>query len=396
MIRSVKVSPSTLIESISIHYEVRDLALTGDKVGIPEAEEAPVIVMPRWKQPLAGIIALIYTFVITIILWWVPLLGFGYVFTAATWTLLGGFGLMAVLFAIWFENWPAYKQNKVWKAGLVGTIINVVTTLILFFMVTFMVIIFYPANAFAGTAILGAFSGSLFAFGVVFVAGTMYWPWFDKKQPGRGIRVFILGWIVTLVFWFLLFFPTWDGVTFNLLAYGTNLAWTQWTIFFALLTMMAFEYWPWNKLGKQPTIGIVAFIVCVVLGYVFVYVGGILGGIAAAIGSALGMSGNLYTATGYMNVALADWLITAVIAVALFMDNWPKGYSQMKNYIIRLIVILILGLIFFVMFYPLAPLLGYSGPLLEVNPTSFIILMLYIQLLFAYVWRRWPINTEMK
>lgn len=372
------------------------MALTGEKVGIPEAEEAPIMVIPRWKQPLAGIIALVYTFIITIVLWWIPMLaGMNYATSSATWTLLGGFGLMAVLFAIWFENWPAYKQNKVWKAGLVGTIINVIATLILFFLITFMVIAFYPSNAFAGTAILGAFSGTLFAFGVLWVAGTMYWPFFDKKQPGRGIRVFIMGWIVTILFWFLLFFPTFDGVTFYLFAYGINLGWTQWTIFFSLLTLMTFEYWPWNKAGKQPMIGIVAFIVCVVLGYVFVFVGGILGGIAALIGTALGMSGDLATATGYMNVAIADWLIVAVISVSLFMDNWPKGNAQMKNFLIRLVMVIVLGLIFFILFYPLAPLLGYSGPLLVVNPTSFIILMLYIQLLFAYVWRRWPLSKEM-
>ncbi|MFW9849373.1 MAG: hypothetical protein ACFFF4_09540 [Candidatus Thorarchaeota archaeon] len=373
------------------------MALTGDKVGIPEAEEAPIVVVPRWKQPLAGIIALIYTFVITMILWWLPMwAGMDFVLNSGSWTLLGGFGLMAVLFAIWFENWPAYKQNTVWKAGLVGTMINIIATLIMLILFTILAAVFYPTNVYAGTAILGAFSGTLFAFGVLWVAGTMYWPFFDKKQPGRGIRVFIIGWIVTLVFWFLLFFPTWDGAVFNLIAYGFSLGWTQWTIFFSLLTLMTFEYWPWNKFGKQPTIGIIAFIVCTILGFVFVYVGGYLGAIAAVIGAALGMSGDLVAATGYMNVALADWLIVAIIAVSLFMDNWPKGNSQIKNFIIRLVLVLVLGLVFFTLFYPLAPLLGFYGPLLVVNPTPFIILMLYIQLLFAYVWRRWPINTEMQ
>ncbi|MDF1537846.1 MAG: hypothetical protein P1Q69_02980 [Candidatus Thorarchaeota archaeon] len=276
--------------------------------------------MPRWKQPIAGIVAMIYTFIITIILWWLPMLGgMTYVLTASTWTLLGGFGLMAVLFAIWFENWPAYKQGAILKAGLLGTVINIVATVLLLIVITWMAIIFYPTNILAGTAILGAFSGTLFAFGVLFVAGTMYWPWFDKKQPGRGIRVFIVGWIVTLIFWFLLFYPTYDGVTFNILGYGLSLGWTQWTVFFSLLTLMTFEYWPWNKLGKQPIIGIVAFIVCTVLGFVFVIVGGYLGAILAVIGSLFGWTGDLLIATGFMNIGLADWLIVAVV------DSWIIG-----------------------------------------------------------------------
>ena len=110
---------------------------------------------------------------------------------------------------------------------------------------------------------------------------------------------------------------------------------------------MAFEYNPWNKAGKQPIIGLVAFILCTVLGLVFVFVGGYIGAAFAIIGSAFGWTGNLVTATGYMNVALADWLIVAIVAVSLFMDNWPKAYSQGKNFLIRLILILILGLAFF-------------------------------------------------
>jgi hypothetical protein len=373
------------------------MALTGEKVGIPEAEEAPIIMVPRWKQPIAGIISLIFIFIISIVIWWIPMLtGLSYVLTAFNWSLLGGFGLMAVLFAIWFENWPVYKQDKVWKAGLLGTIINIVATLIMYFLFSFMALTFYAANTFAGFSILGAFSGTLFSFGVLWVAGTMYWPWFDKKQPGRGIRVFIVGWIVTLIFWFILFFPTWDGSTFYIATYGLSLGWTQWTIFFSLLTLMAFEYNPWNKAGKQPIIGIVAFIVCSILGFAFLFVGGVLGLTFAMIGSAFGWTGDILTATGYMNVALADWLIVAIVAVSLFMDNWPKGYSQRKNFLIRFIIILILGFAFFWLFYLFVPILGYTGNILEANPTSFIILMIYLQLLFAYVWRRWPISTALE
>ncbi|MFW9847435.1 MAG: hypothetical protein ACFFD6_11845 [Candidatus Thorarchaeota archaeon] len=377
------------------------MALTGDKVGIPEAEEAPVVVMPRFKQPIAGLISLIYIFIISIIVWWIPMLiGTTYVGNVAFFSLLGGFGLMAVLFAIWFENWPSYKLKTPWKVGILGTIINVVTAFILVYIATFYALTFHGSDAmslYVGTAIFGALSGSCFSVGVLWVAGTMYWPFFDKKQPTRGIIVFIIGWIFTLGFWFLFFFPTGSGAVLDLLAYGTALGWTQWTIFFSLLTLMTFEYWPWNKLGSQPKIGIAAFIVCLILGYVFVIAGGYIAGfIYVPIALALGWTGDLATGIGFMNVALADWLIFGIIVVSLFMDNWPKGYSQEKNFLIRLIVVIVIAEIFFWGYYFVSPFLGGTGNPFNDSPTAFLLVLLWIQLLFAYIWRKWPIYTEMK
>ncbi|MFW9919000.1 MAG: hypothetical protein ACFFED_05325 [Candidatus Thorarchaeota archaeon] len=390
------------------------MALTGDKIGIPEAEEAPLVMMPRWKQPIAGIIALIWTFLVSIAVWYV--IGFS-PFSAAI-SLFGGFGLMAVLFAIWFENWPFYKLKTPWKVGLAATILNVVVALVFFFV----------ANAFAeayasslgivdpfvrlgvGWAIFGSLSGACFSFAVLWVAGTMYWPVFDKKQPVRGAIVFIIGWIITLVTWLFLFFPFGnpaavlaDPLSWVLPAYGINMAWTQWTIFFSLLTLMAFEYWPWNKAGKQPLIGIVAFIVCIVLGYLWVIVAGYVGFfITVPMFFAFGFPDPGLTqqavAVGLWNVAYADWLIMAVIAVSLFMDNWPKGYSQSKNFLIRLIFIVVLGTIFFIASYYIAPILSilYVGNPFFDNLTPFLLVLLWVQLVFAYLWRKWPLNKPMQ
>jgi hypothetical protein len=97
-----------------------------------------------------------------------------------------------------------------------------------------------------------------------------------------------------------------------------------------------------------------------------------------------------------MNVALADWLIFGIIVVSLFMDNWPKGYSQTKNFIIRLIVVIVIAEIFFWGYYFISPFLGGTGNPFNDTPTAFLLLLLWVQLLFAYVWRKWPIYTEMK
>ena len=114
------------------------MALAGEKVGIPSAEEAPMIVMARYKQPLAGILSIILVFVISIITWWIffdsrwhnPFPNQEMEITAWA-TVIGGFGLIGVVWAIWFENWPYYNWFRTpWKVGLVGTALNFVIILI--------------------------------------------------------------------------------------------------------------------------------------------------------------------------------------------------------------------------------------------------------------------------
>jgi hypothetical protein len=389
------------------------LALTGDRIGVPEAEEAPVVVMPRWKQPIAGIIGLIVTFVITLIAWYIVALGGA----AAFLSLIGGFGLMGVLFAIWFENWPfSTKFDKPWKVGIAATILNVIVIVIMVFVTIWfsgvygaMLGITDPLTAYwVGASIFGALSASCFSFAVLWVAGTMYWPWFDKRQPGRGIRVFIVGWIITLVAWAILFFPygnpaatALNPLTWVLPMYGINMAWTQWIIFFSLLTLMTFEYWPWDKLGSQPKIGIAAFVVCSVLGFIWVYVAGIVGFIVTdPLFQLLGFvaPADVSAAVGLWNVAYADWLIVAVIAVALFLDNWPKGYSQKVNLLIRLVTVVILGTLFFILSYYFSPILGmaFVGSPYYDNLTAFLVFLLWIELVFAYLWRKWPVYTTLE
>ncbi|NWF95145.1 MAG: hypothetical protein HXY34_03300 [Candidatus Thorarchaeota archaeon] len=388
------------------------MALTGDRIGVPGAEEAPVVLVSRWKQPIAGIVALIWTLLVSVGVWYLVALSP----LAAAVSLLGGFGLMAVLFAIWFENWPFYKLKTPWKVGIAATVLNVIVTLVFFFLASMFAIPYAayiglvdPAAAIGvGWSIFGSLSASCFSFAVLWVAGTMYWPWFDKKQPGRGVRVFILGWIITLVVWFFFFFPygnpaatPLNPLTWVIQPYGFNMGWTQWTIFFSLLTLMTFEYWPWNKAGKQPKIGIVAFILCAILGFVMLVVAGVFGA-TVTLPLFIGLYGDpgsaVYaTSIGFWNMAYADWLIVAVIFVSLFFDNWPKGYSQKHNLLIRFITVLILGTVLFFTFYMYSPFLhvAFTGNPFYDPPTNFLLIVLWVQLVFAYLWRKWPIYKSM-
>ena len=406
------------------------MALSGEKVGIPDADEAPLVVMPRIGQPLAGLAAIALVFVISLITWW--LLGFGVAGILGNHSmqgfaaLIGGFGLIGVLWAIWFENWPWYdKLRSPWKVGIAGTIANLIIIAV-FFVGLFIFMFIYGVlltamgvndptmRATIEFGVFGALSASVFSFAVLWLAGSMYWPFFKNEQPKRGMQVWILGTIITLIVWVVLFFipglmSTNAGISYF---YGVSMAWTQWLIFFSLLTLMVFEYWPWSKMApRQPWIGVLALVGCAILGFLVSFlfpfvvaftIDPLLSiiqtfifqnahGAPPAIGSL-----ERLTAWGVMSITFADFLIAAVILVALFFDNWPKQYTQTRNFITRLILVLVIGTIGFFAYYFLSPIfVGEYINFFRMIPTNFLLWFLWIEILFAYVWRKWPIYTAL-
>ncbi len=400
------------------------VALAGEKVGIPSADEAPMIVMARYKQPLAGILSILIIFIISWITWLIffdprwhnPYPNHEMEITAWA-TVIGGFGLIGVVWAIWFENWPYYGWFRTpWKVGLVGTAINFVIILIFTLVLLPLFNSFYGSQItdpyiawFVGASIFGALSGSCFSFAVLWVAGTMYWPFFKFKQPKRGIIIWFIGNAITILVWFFLFFPAGErtNITSEVNAvkpitffpsYAFSLGWTQWLIFFSLLTMMVFEYWPWSKLGrKQPFIGMIAAGACTVLGllvsllgpyiaqYIFDPFFQVIGGIPPD---------EITRLKGWymMSITYAIFLICAVVLVSLFFDNWPKKYTQWKNFVFRFLLVIGIGTLTFLGYYLLSPILfGDTTNYWEMNPTPFVLWFLWIEILFAYVWRKWPI-----
>ncbi|MFX0075803.1 MAG: hypothetical protein ACFE96_10200 [Candidatus Hermodarchaeota archaeon] len=405
------------------------MALAGEKVGIPSAEEAPMIVMARYKQPVAGILSIVLVFVISIITWWIffdprwhnPYPNQEMEITAWA-TVIGGFGLIGVVWAIWFENWPYYNWFRTpWKVGLVGTALNFVIIVVFSLLLLPWFSTLYGSEIlarglpddpyiawFLSASIFGALSGSCFSFAVLWVAGTMYWPFFKIKQPKRGIIVWLIGNAITILVWFFLFFPAGERTATSeasavkpitdFPSYAFSLGWTQWIIFFSLLTMMVFEYWPWSKLGrKQPFIGMIATGACIPLGLVlsvfFPYIAQfIFDPFFVAIGGT--PPGPVPRLKGWhmMSITYAIFLICAVVLVSLFFDNWPKKYSQWKNFLIRFILVIGIGTGTFLGYYLLSPIVfGDNTNYWLMNPTPFVLWFLWIEILFAYVWRKWPI-----
>ncbi len=165
---------------------------------------------------------------------------------------------------------------------------------------------------------------------------------------------------------------------------------------------MVFEYSPWKRAGRQPLIGVVAFVGCTILGAAWIFVAATVGYFVtlpvfqALFPSLTPTADETAVAVALWSITYAEWLIVAVIVVALFFDNWPKGYSQRLNFFIRLFVVCLLGTVFFFGFYYVAPYLGFAGNPFTDRVTSFIVLLLWIQLVFAYLWRKWPVYTAME
>ncbi|MFX0059800.1 MAG: hypothetical protein ACFE8J_15995 [Candidatus Heimdallarchaeota archaeon] len=389
------------------------------KIQVPTVNEQALIFMPRNKQPLSGIFSLIVVLIISIITWYIffdPRLHDPHMVHYAS--LIGGFGLIGIVWAIWFENWPYYEKfKKPWKIGLIGTIINIIIALIFTFILLPLFNLIYPPSIqiedsflswYVGASIFGSLSGSGFSFSVLWVAGTMYWPFFKHKQPKRGIYIWIIGTIIMIIVWLILFLPSGNPTAITegdivKRQYAYSLGWTQWLIFFSLLTQLVYEYYPWNKLGiKQPYMGIICFLVCAILGLIvslifpfiipFTFDPIFLAAGGDPINDVIRFKG-WYV----MSISYAIFLILAIVVVSLFFDNWPKRFTQRKNLIFRFLLVIILGTAGFLGYYFVAPFVfgdpigGEPNEFWNINPTPFVLWFLWIELLYAYVWKKWPI-----
>jgi hypothetical protein len=280
---------------------------------------------------------------------------------------------------------------------------------------------------YVGKSVFGALSGSTFSFATLFVSATMFWPFFKFDQPLRGIFVWIVGILITLVTW-ILGFAIWgvnpaapDATTAITDWYFNSLGVTQWTIFYSLLTLMVYEWSPWTKIAKkQPWIGFFGFFGCGILGILtflvfkpisqygfhaifeafnnfWVHIRTLLNYPFPSAGMSPGFLISVERSWLIFNYSFADFMISAVIIVALFFDNWPKKFRQSKNVLIRTILVLVIGIATFFIYYLISNvILGEPANSFTKAPSHFLVYFLWIELLFAYVWRKWPIYKVYK
>ena len=96
------------------------MALASEKVGIPNADEAPMIVMARYKQPLAGFLSILIRFLLVIGIGTLTFLGY-YLLSPILFGDNTNYWLMnptpfllwflwiGILFAYVWRKWPIYR-----------------------------------------------------------------------------------------------------------------------------------------------------------------------------------------------------------------------------------------------------------------------------------------------
>jgi len=438
-----------------------------------EEAEIEVVMVPRWRQPLSGFCALILGLLVALATWWVfadvrfALQHFVFGWYPEVASLLGGWGLLVAVWQAWLENYPCSKLRKPWLVGVAGTALNLVLVWFMVYVVFYQLVgslvpvASYPkllslglpveTALYLSSSATGMVTGATFSFGLLWVAGSMFWPLYHEKQPKRGVYAVALSLAIGLTAWWLILLPPVSqmaqysaaimalmylselqpamSILYSVLTYYYTISWfylnaealrrlnmTQWVIFFALLTMLTWEYEPWIRLKRQPLIGVAAFISCTVLGAVSglvlsqvvytppippSYVWAALGQAALAPMAEVAREGARWTAP----LVLAVFLIIAEFILYFYFDNWPKKYSKPVNMAVRTIVVVLAGLLMLYVYYlASASIIGdpdvvtmltypilFLDPRPLTNPLPFQLWLLWILLLHGYIWRKWPV-----
>ncbi|MFX1508748.1 MAG: hypothetical protein ACFFBR_00440 [Promethearchaeota archaeon] len=402
----------------------------------------PVVTERRWNWVVSGFVNLILILLIALIIWWVlvdPRIEFSGVHNwLYTWyaSVIAGFGILAVVVQIWFDHYPYGRFRDIFSHAMWGIIINIllVALAIVFFWFIvgpFMIPMFSPLAlmnvpdpifldpdmiVFLSASAMGTILSCGFSFAAIWVAGGMFWPFTELKPVKRGFAVFTVAAIITAIAWFILYWPyqiltavpplpsvvTWTiwtavpiwalydpiiGVT-NWGAY-ISLNFTQWIIVFGLLTLMTYEYGPWNRLGKQPWIGLGALIGSIVLGALFsLYLMPYL--ILPTLLPGLNVSGTMfeYHAT---SVQIAVWILLMIVIWTYYFSNKPTRFHPAVNNLLRTLAIVFFAIVAYILFWFIAPILiGETALVATQNPVRWVLWLLWFMLLHIYIMKRWP------
>ena len=410
-----------------------------DKMSEEKTEEKqmwrPVITERRWNWVISGLVNFILIFVVALVFWYFfmhPLSIFP-LFYYSGWFLIGsaiaGWGILIVVLQIWFDHYLSSKMGGLISQGIFGTLINfigIASIILLFWFVIgpYMIPMFSPfallnvpsisgnwwLALFLSSAAIGTILSCGFSFASIWAAGSIYWPFTELEQPKRGFAIMLLGAMITIFTWLILYWPfqiatalppitttvdwtiwtAWPFWAYDPIAGEVNnggaylsLAFTQWIIMFGLLTLMTWEYQPWKSLKKQPWIGLAAVIGCTLLGglFAFVIMPILLAGIMATLG---------FAAMHAYSAWIAVFIILNIFIWTQYFGNWPNRFNTIVNIIIRTILVVVFGFISLTVYFFIAtPLLG-DGLTGVYNPVNWVLWLLWAMLIHVYIWKRAP------
>ncbi|MFX1299904.1 MAG: hypothetical protein ACFFAL_03640 [Promethearchaeota archaeon] len=394
----------------------------------------PVITERRWNWIVSGLVNFIIVFIVALVFWYVFMDWRFSLFYWSGWLFLGsaiaGWGILIVVFQIWFDHYLSSKMKSLVTQGIVGTILNIVGIAVViavfwFVIGPYMIPMFSPfalmnvasiggnwwLALFLSSAAIGTILSCGFSFASIWAAGSIYWPFTELEQPKRGFTVMLLGAVITTFTWLILYWPfqiatalppvtttvdwtiwtAWPFWAYDPIAGEVNnggaylsLAFTQWIIVFGLMTLMTWDYQPWKALKKQPWIGVAALIGCTLLGglFAFLIMPFLLSGIMLTMGFA--------AMHGY-SAWIAVFIILLIFIWTQYFGNWPNQFTTIVNILIRTIIVVVLGIISLYIYFFISPMLLGDFLLTGVyNPVNWVLWLLWAMLIHVYIWKRAP------
>jgi len=380
-------------------------------INLPYYEDAPLVYTPRFKQSKSGSFSFITIFLFSLFTWWIFFDPRFHSSSAIIFSyLISNFGLIGVIWAMWFDNWPYfYKMKKLWKGALIGTLMNFLIILLMFGIFPFFHFIYSnllgiftrEISFYVSAFVFASLGGSCFSFSLLWNTGTMYYPFLKYKQPKKGTFLLLIGSGITFITWFFFFFFTGNQdaiVVANALQiqYYNSLGWTQWVAFLVFLTITVYKYKPWSKITNiQPFMGLLAFAICFFLGLIiaafFPYLVPIFFDPYFFL---LGQSADIIQRLdGWYKIGVTypTFLIISVFIIMFFFKSWFEKFKFWNNSFLKTILIFAIGTIGFLVFSTFTPLLiGCCPNVWQSNPIPFLFWFLYLMSIYIYIWKKWP------
>jgi len=276
----------------------------------------------------------------------------------------GGFIFWMIIGVVWFAfNGELYWFRKL-SQPVKGIILVVLTAALAVFILLLLNVLWgYWSPVFSinrPPSNFGVFAGALFVLPgfyawPVLAVTWQHWPWSDggMKQPYIGIAEFFVGFFITVFLYMFLIYPglalwqspDWFHGAAPLFSVPTFVGWFYCVPVVHLIISGLFERWPWRLMDKNRgrmamvsffgVIGIASLLYPIMLSLAKLLLGPVVVGVLTENGMI-----NIWSAE--LGVCVITWVIMWPM-----LGNWPTKFPKAANYIVRLLICFVLGVIFF-------------------------------------------------
>lgn len=361
----------------------------------------------RLKQPARGIVGVLFSFVIFYVLWYIfmdprgilkwytPQYGYMYV----RWILI-----VAIWQAYVFNFWPfklKFRETAhplLTGAALVVTNFAIVGLVIWGFFYGFLgkfSIPYLSVESLEGLGFTNFYAKEYSSLAILMFAAIASWlspivpvcfenhPWQSMKQPAKGITIFCVTMLLTVLAFFVFMHPHYHVLFWPFQEYAAaypwwfdfahtlhgnfNVGWIMCGTVAIWMLELTFERYPFRMIKNKITRGVVGFFGVLAFALLLFFTLNFVQELAW--GPAIdGAKRILAPDWRYLHSGeLAIMMLIPAMVLNFYFDNGPKKYSAPVNIALRLIIIIVTTIIFHFVYYKFSPgMLGtqaaYSHP----------------------------------